>query len=60
VVSCGRCARRGISPPRAVDAVFRTERPELVFVAAVRVGGVAANDRDPADFIRDNLGIALM
>jgi GDP-L-fucose synthase len=43
----------------AVDAFFRAERPEYVFVAAARVGGIAANDRYPADFIRDNLGIAL-
>ena len=41
----------------AVDAYFRESRPELVFAAAARVGGIAANDAYPADFIRDNLEI---
>jgi len=39
----------------AVDHLFRTTRPELVFLAAARVGGILANDSFPADFIRDNL-----
>ena len=30
-------------------------RPEFVFVAAARVGGILANSTYPADFIRDNL-----
>jgi GDP-L-fucose synthase len=41
----------------AVDAFFRDERPEYVFLAAARVGGILANDTYPADFIRDNLQI---
>jgi GDP-L-fucose synthase len=41
----------------AVDAFFRAERPEYVFLAAARVGGIHANDSQPADFIRDNLQI---
>ena len=41
----------------AVDAFFRTERPEFVFLAAARVGGILANDTCPADFLRDNLRI---
>jgi GDP-L-fucose synthase len=41
----------------AVDAFFASERPEYVFLAAARVGGIQANDRYPADFIRDNLQI---
>src|SRR5580700_5533603 len=40
---------------RAVDAFFATERPEYVFLAAAKVGGILANDSYPADFIRDNL-----
>src|ERR1700761_3259349 len=40
---------------RAVDAFFATERPEYVFLAAAKVGGILANDPYPADFIRDNL-----
>ena len=41
----------------AVEQFFATERPELVFLAAARVGGIHANDSYPADFIRDNLQI---
>ena len=33
------------------------ERPEYVFMAAAKVGGIVANDTYPADFIRDNLVI---
>jgi GDP-L-fucose synthase len=40
---------------RAVDAFFVTERPEYVFLAAAKVGGILANETYPADFIRDNL-----
>jgi GDP-L-fucose synthase len=39
----------------AVEAFFVHERPEYVFLAAARVGGIFANDAYPADFIRDNL-----
>ena len=40
---------------RAVEAFFAMERPEYVFLAAAKVGGILANDTYPADFIRDNL-----
>ncbi len=40
---------------RAVEAFFATERPEYVFLAAAKVGGILANDTYPAEFIRDNL-----
>ena len=36
-------------------AFFAAEKPEYVFLAAARVGGIHANDTYPADFIRDNL-----
>jgi GDP-L-fucose synthase len=42
---------------RAVDRFFATNTPSQVFLAAARVGGIAANDRYPADFISDNLAI---
>lgn len=42
---------------QGVRKFFQTERPELVFVAAARVGGILANDRQPADFIYENLVI---
>jgi len=41
----------------AVDAFFAEEKPDYVFLAAARVGGIYANDTYPADFIRDNLQI---
>lgn len=40
-----------------VESFFATERPELVFLAAARVGGIRANSTFPAEFIRDNLAI---
>jgi len=41
----------------AVDRFFATERPEYVFLAAAKVGGIYANDKYPAEFLRDNLVI---
>lgn len=41
----------------AVDAFFAVEKPEYVFLAAAKVGGIHANDTYPAEFIRDNLAI---
>ncbi|MEJ0036259.1 MAG: GDP-L-fucose synthase [Gammaproteobacteria bacterium] len=43
---------------QAVDEYFAAKRPEYVFLAAARVGGIHANNTMPADFIRDNLFIA--
>lgn len=39
----------------AVDAFFAEQKPEYVFLAAAKVGGILANNTYPADFIRDNL-----
>jgi GDP-L-fucose synthase len=39
----------------AVDDFFAKEKPEYVFLAAAKVGGILANNSYPADFIRDNL-----
>jgi GDP-L-fucose synthase len=44
---------------RAVDNFFATEKPEYVFLAAARVGGILVNDTYPVDFLRDNLAIEL-
>lgn len=41
----------------AVRAFFREQRPEYVFLAAAKVGGILANDTYPADFVRENLEI---
>jgi len=38
-----------------VDGFFAEERPDFVFLAAAKVGGIVANDRYSGDFIRDNL-----
>ncbi len=43
----------------AVDQFFESERPEYVFLAAAKVGGILANASYPADFIRENLEIQL-
>ncbi|MDE2219717.1 MAG: GDP-L-fucose synthase [Gammaproteobacteria bacterium] len=40
-----------------VEAWFAAHRPEIVILAAARVGGIHANDTYPADFIRDNLEV---
>jgi GDP-L-fucose synthase len=41
----------------AVDEFFRQEKPEYVFLAAAKVGGIHANSIYPAEFIYDNLMI---
>ena len=43
----------------AVDAWFATNRPDIVFLAAAKVGGIHANNSLPVDFLRDNLLIEL-
>lgn len=43
----------------AVEKFFEQEKPEYVFLAAAKVGGIGANSRYPADFIYDNLAIEL-
>lgn len=40
---------------QATAAFFASERPDYVFVAAAKVGGIQANRTLPADFIRENL-----
>lgn len=42
---------------RAVNAFFAEERPDYVFLAAAKVGGIHANNTYPAEFIESNLGI---
>lgn len=39
----------------AVNDFFDQQRPEFVFLAAAKVGGILANSTYPADFIRENL-----
>ncbi|WP_441259418.1 GDP-L-fucose synthase family protein [Bradyrhizobium sp. 521_C7_N1_3] len=42
----------------AVNAWFARKRPHVVFLAAAKVGGIAANDKLRAEFLYDNLTIA--
>ena len=46
-----------LKEPTEVDAFFAEDRPEYVFIAAAKVGGIYANNTYPADFIRENLQI---
>ena len=41
----------------AVDDFFAAQKPDYVFLAAAKVGGIHANDSHPADFIYENLTI---
>jgi GDP-L-fucose synthase len=41
----------------ATETFFAQEKPDYVFLAAARVGGILANNTYPAEFIRDNLAI---
>lgn len=42
---------------KAVEAFFTTEKPEYVFLAAAKVGGIIANNTYRADFLYENLAI---
>jgi GDP-L-fucose synthase len=42
-----------------VEAFFAREKPEYVYLAAAKVGGIGANSTYPAQFIYENLAIAL-
>jgi GDP-L-fucose synthase len=42
---------------RAVFRWFNEQRPQAVFLAAARVGGIYANDMQPGDFLYDNLAL---
>jgi GDP-L-fucose synthase len=50
-------AELDLTDAAATEAFFARERPDYVFLAAAKVGGIVANDTYPADFIRDNLAI---
>ncbi len=46
-----------LTDQRAVDTFFNSERPEYVFLAAAKVGGILANSKYPAEFIYRNISI---
>ncbi|WP_019593048.1 GDP-L-fucose synthase [Thioalkalivibrio sp. ALM2T] len=50
-------AELDLTDQAAVEAFMRVERPDQVYLAAAKVGGIHANNTYPAEFIRDNLAI---
>jgi GDP-L-fucose synthase len=52
-----RSSELDLRDPSAVDVFFAQQRPEYVFLAAAKVGGIQANNTYPAEFISDNLRI---
>ena len=50
-------AELDLTDEKAVAEFFRSEKPDYVFLAAAKVGGIHANNTYPAEFIRDNLAI---
>jgi GDP-L-fucose synthase len=54
VVTTGRSETQ-LNDPAAVSAFFAAHRPDYVFVAAAKVGGILANATQGADFIRENI-----
>jgi GDP-L-fucose synthase len=58
LIVCER-GRLNLTDRAAVDAFFGREKPEYVFLAAAKVGGILANSKHPVEFIRDNLAIEL-
>ena len=50
-------AELDLTSQAAVEAFFEAEKPDYVFLAAAKVGGIHANNTYPAEFIRDNLAI---
>ncbi len=43
----------------AVENFFKAEKPEYVFLAAAKVGGIHANNTYPAEFVYENLAIQI-
>ena len=52
-----RSSQLDLRDSNAVELFFANQRPDYVFLAAAKVGGIQANSRYPADFISDNLRI---
>ena len=51
-------AELDLTDQAAVRAFMAAEKPDVVILAAAKVGGIRANDAYPAEFIRENLTIA--
>lgn len=50
-------AELDLTDQQAVTAFIAEEKPDYIFLAAAKVGGIHANNTYPAEFIRDNLAI---
>uniref|UniRef100_UPI004049197B NAD-dependent epimerase/dehydratase family protein n=1 Tax=Daejeonella sp. TaxID=2805397 RepID=UPI004049197B len=48
-----------LSNQQAVTEFFAVEKPEYVFLAAAKVGGILANSKYKADFLYENLAIQM-
>ena len=46
-----------LSNESAVDEYFSSLKPEYVFIAAAKVGGILANDTQPVEFLLENMKI---
>ena len=63
-LGCSNLITRGraeldLTSQQAVDSFFFEEKPDIVILAAAKVGGIHANNTYPANFIYDNLSIEL-
>lgn len=56
-IVCRTHAELDLKDQAAVRAFFASEKPDQVYLAAAKVGGIYANDTYPAQFIYDNLMI---
>jgi len=52
---CRSHAELDLARQKEVEDFFQAEKPEVVFLAAAKVGGILANNTYPADFIYENL-----
>lgn len=50
-------AELNLTNQAAVNDLFEKERPDYVFIAAAKVGGIAANEQFPAQFLYENMMI---
>lgn len=50
-------AELDLTDQKTTEVFFEQEKPDYVFLAAAKVGGIMANNTYPAEFIRDNLAI---
>ena len=58
VLTAGR-RELDLTQQEATETWIKRARPDAIFLAAARVGGIFANEAFPADFLGDNLAIGL-